>query len=105
MVQNHREIYEKVSHLDIEYLQTLSKRPAGTVSHPTLPFWIHLCGPSGAFMQFEIDHFLAGLTLGRLLNSSTKLMRNTYEVHMTLIRVSSQPASLELIYNTVTVGH
>ena len=56
-------------------------------------------------MQFEIDHFLAGLTLGRLLNSSTKLMRNTYEVHMTLIRVSSQPASLELIYNTVTVGH
>ena len=56
-------------------------------------------------MQFEIDHFLAGLTLGRLLNSSTKLMTNTCEVHRMLIRVRSQPASLELIYNMVTVGH
>lgn len=90
--------------LDIEYLQTLSKRPAGTVSHPTLAFWIHLCGSSGACMQFGIDHFLAGLTLGKLLDNSTKLMRNTCEGHRTWIRVSSQAAALELIYYLVTAG-
>ena len=95
----------KTTPLDMEYLQTSSRRPAGAAAHPTLAFWIHLCGSSGACMPFGIDHFLAALTLGRLLDNSTKLMRNTCEGHRMWIRVSSQAAPLELIYNMVTVGH
>lgn len=48
-----------------------------------------MCGLSGAFMQFGFYHFPAGVTLGKLLNNTTKLMRSTNEVHGAWLKVSS----------------